>query len=128
MCHLEACVGQRDWLEIGFVSGKKTGLESGSSERDFFLARPNRGLDGCVLEMARYCDAAAMTLALSRRRTCIDSWGETQPMLWQKLASCWTGHSERSTITTWARGCGILPEAFKRLCRWQQSCSGDYIY
>ena len=27
MCLLEAFVGQRDWLEIGFVSGKKTGRE-----------------------------------------------------------------------------------------------------
>ena len=48
-------------------------------------------------------------------------------MLLQNLASCWTGRSERSTITTLARGCGILPEAFEGLCRWQQSCSEDYI-
>ena len=127
MCLLEAFVVQRDWLEIGFVSGKKTGLESGSSERDFFLTRPSRALGGCVLAMTRYCDAAAMTLALSRRWTCIDSLGEIQPMLLQNLASGWTEHSERSTVTTWARCCGILPEVFKRLCRWQQSCSEEYI-
>ena len=48
-------------------------------------------------------------------------------MLLQNLASRWTEHSVRSTITTWARGCGILPEAFEGLCRWQQSCSEDYI-
>ena len=123
----EAFVVQRDWLEIGFVLWKKMGLESGSSERDFFLTRPNRALDGCVLAMARYCDAAAMTLALSRRWTYIDSLGETQPTLLQNIASCWTEHSERSTITTWARCCGILPEVIKRLCRWQQSCAEDYV-
>ena len=123
MCPLEAFVGQRDWLEIGSVSGKKTGLESGSSERDCFFARPNRGLEGCVPAMARYCDAAAMTLALSWRWTGFDSLGETQQMLLQNIPSCWAEHSGRSTITTWARGCWILPEVFLRRCRWQQSCS-----
>ena len=77
--------------------------------------------------MARYSDAAAMSLASSRRWAWIDSLGDTQPMLGQNLASCWTEHSERSTITTWARGCGILPEVIKRLCRWQQSCAEDYV-
>ena len=124
---LEAFIEHWDWLETGFVLWKRMGLESGSSERDFFLTRPNRALDGCVLAMARYCDAAAMTLALSRRWTGIDPLGNTQQMLMQNVASCWSEHSERSTITTWARCCGVLPEVIKRLCRWQQSCAEDYV-
>ena len=122
----DAFIVQRDWLEVGFALWKKMGLDSGSSERDFFLTRPNRDLDGCVLAMARYCDAAALILTLPRRWTCIDSLGETQPMLLQNLASCWMEHSERSTITTWARCCGRLPEVIGRMCRWQQSCAEDY--
>ena len=115
------------WLEIGFGLWKQMGIDSASSERDFFLTRPNKSLNGCVLSMARYSDAAAMSLALSRRWTFLDEIGETRPVILPCVAACWTEHSERSTLATWARCCGVQPEVTKRLCRWQQTVDEDYV-
>ena len=60
---LEHC----NWLEVGFLLWRQMGLDSSTAERDFFLTRPNKSLSGCVLAMARYADASAMSLALAKR-------------------------------------------------------------
>ena len=115
------------WLEVGFGLWRQMGLDSATSERDFFLTRPNKALSGCVLAMARYADAAAMSLALSGRWTYVNELGVVQQMLLPNVALCWTEHSERSTLATWARCCEVLPETSRRLCRWQQGCDEDYV-
>ena len=49
----EAFLECNSWLETGFQLWKQMGTDSASTDRDFFLTRPNKCLDGCVLAMAR---------------------------------------------------------------------------
>ncbi|CAE8615556.1 unnamed protein product [Polarella glacialis] len=39
----------------------------------------------------------------------------------------WTEHSERATINTWARACGVLEDVRKMMCRWQPTCEEGYL-
>ena len=76
-------------------------------DRDFFLARPATGLDGCLRKLASYADAYVMSQALFRE--------------------FWSEHYECATLRSWAASVGIEDASCKQLGRWQPSADEGYI-
>ena len=95
------------------------------TKRDFFLPAPNPSLHGIVRRLASYAMASTMSHALaSVLKTRFE--GGTVRLLAEGVAVCWTEHSERATLRSWARTSGIPEDVCKRLGRWTPTVDQSY--
>ena len=120
-----AYLRHHDWLATGWKIWKDMAWEANLENRDFMLTIPRNDLGGMERKMASYAAASAMTQAMSNHLTAVDGDG-FDPLLEPGVASCWTEHSERVTVRTWARSAGIDEDVCKRMGRWTPTIDQSY--
>ena len=119
------------WLEVGY----NLWAAGGDDGRDFFLHRPSPDLQGFTKHMASMGELGALGLAVLAglrvpvRRTDGDrEWSQSdEALLPEPLASGWTSHSERSTVSSALAAIGVPKESRNILGRWSPSGSDDYV-
>ena len=120
-----AYLRKHDWLATGWRLWKDMAWEANLENRDFMLTTPREDLDGMERKMASYAAASAMTQAMSNHLLAVDG-DEYEQLLEQGVASCWTEHSERVTLRTWARSSGVEEDVCKRMGRWTPTVDQSY--
>lgn len=114
-----------DWLSTGWNLWKDMAWEADLENRDFMLPAPRQDLDGMVRKVASYAAASAMSQALANHL--VTGEGDSyEPLLEHGVPSCWTEHSERVTLRTWAKAAGIGDDVCKRLGRWTPTVDQSY--
>ena len=121
----EAYVFEEEWLPVGWKIWKDMSIEKDLTSRDFFLPAPNRSLQGVVGRIANYSMASTMSHALSSALK-IRFEGATVKLFAEGVSVCWTEHSERATLRSWARVSGIPEDVCKRLGRWTPTVDQSY--
>ncbi|CAE8596253.1 unnamed protein product [Polarella glacialis] len=123
----QAFLEQPEWLATGYGLWKDMGIAAECSDRDYWLPRPSLDLSGCVPRLATYAHASAMSQALARTLKYEGLSGSGLLLTLSGAGLFWTEHSERATINTWARACGVLEDVRKMMCRWQPTCEEGYL-
>ena len=120
-----AYLRHHDWLTTGWNLWKEMGWEANLENRDFMLPAPRPDLEGMARKVASYAATSAMTQALANHLVVVDGSGY-EPLLEHGVPSCWTEHSERVTLRTWAKAAGIGDDVCKRLGRWTPTVDQSY--
>ena len=105
------------WLAAGWSLWKEMADEVGNRRRDFLLLVPTKSLDSCTQKMANYAAASAMLQALTEHLL-MKQDGSWSPLLLPGVSLCWSEHSERVTLRSWARTADVPEDICKTLCRW----------
>ena len=87
-------IDRPDWLMVGSL-WKRMATENQSTERDYFLQLPARGLEGAQRMRVTYSAAAALPQALFKILTVP---GEDGVLLDAGAGSIWSENSERATL------------------------------
>ena len=120
----KAYVHECDWLETGWQLWKEMAVERDMSRRDFFLTHPAPGLESMTCKMASYAAASAMSHALASELLVYFENAELK-LFAEGVSVCWTEHSERVTLRSWARVAGVPEDTCKRLGRWTTDCRSE---
>ena len=120
-----AYLRHHDWLVTGWNIWKEMAWEANLENRDFMLPVPKADLEGMQRKVATYAAASTMSQALACHLLAVDG-DEYEPLLEQGVASCWTEHSERVTLRTWAKAAGIEDDVCKRLGGWTPTVDQSY--
>ena len=121
----KAYVHECDWLETGWQLWKEMAVERDMSRRDFFLTHPAPGLESMTCRMASYAAASAMSHALASELLVYFENAELK-LFAEGVSVCWTEHSERVTLRSWARVAGVPEDTCKRLGRWTPTVDQSY--
>lgn len=113
------------WLPTGWSLWEDMADEVGNRRRDFFLLVPTRSLESCARKMANYAAASAMSQALTEHLL-VKQDGVWSQLLLPGVSLCWSEHSERVTLRSWARTADVPEDICKTLGRWTPSTDQTY--
>ena len=120
-----AFIKEASWLQAGWELWRKMSMEAGLERRDYLLPYPTGKLDGCLARMANYAAASAMTNAMADFLETVFEGADVR-LLEPGVMSCWTEHSERTTIRSWARAANVPEDVCKRIGRWTPTVDQAY--
>eukprot|EP00435_Cladocopium_sp_Y103_P012665 s652_g3.t1 len=119
----DAWLAERNWLSEGWKLWKAMAAENMTTNRDYFMQLPRKGLENAQNRMASYSAAASMSQALFK----VLKVPRTEEHLLEPGASTvWSEHSERVTLRTWGGSSGLPENICKRLGRWTPTVDQAY--
>ena len=119
----------KEWIQVGLEIYTIMARRANHLNKDFLMPIPDETLANFRRRTMKYPDAMSFSRAMwSELLAPIkDEKGRHLPLLRPESSCCWSEHSERVTITSWAAVIGVDKEIRRRWGRWRPSVDEDYV-